>query len=119
MIAPPWFRTKDTIRPADDARQHAHAWGSSLDEQDRVGHSVAQDRYWHCVRGLFLVVEFGRPPEAILASIILCLVMSNGYVARRLPVEAPDEKSAIEEAMKTFHVTSARRFKLMVTKVKE
>jgi hypothetical protein len=34
-------------------------------------------------------------------------------------VEAPDEKSAIEEAMKTFHITSARRFKLMVTKVKE
>jgi hypothetical protein len=34
-------------------------------------------------------------------------------------VDAPDEKSAIAEAMKTFHVTPARRFKLMVTKVKE
>ena len=34
-------------------------------------------------------------------------------------VDAPDEKSAIEEAMKTFHISPARRFKLMVTKVKE
>ena len=34
-------------------------------------------------------------------------------------VEAPDEKSGIAEAMKTFHITPARRFKLMVTKVKE
>ncbi len=31
-------------------------------------------------------------------------------------VEAPDEKGAIAEAMRTFHITSARRFKLMVTK---
>ena len=34
-------------------------------------------------------------------------------------VEAPDEKSAIEEAMKTFQIEPARRFKVMVTKVKE
>jgi hypothetical protein len=34
-------------------------------------------------------------------------------------VEAPDEKDAIVEAMKTFHITPARRFKFMVTKVKE
>jgi hypothetical protein len=31
-------------------------------------------------------------------------------------VEAPDEKSAIAEAMKTFNITPARRFKLVVTK---
>ncbi len=34
-------------------------------------------------------------------------------------VEAADEKSAIEEAMKTFHVTPARRFKLVVTSTKQ
>jgi hypothetical protein len=34
-------------------------------------------------------------------------------------VEAPDEKSAIAEAMTTFHITPARRFKIVVTKVKE
>ncbi len=34
-------------------------------------------------------------------------------------VEASDEKSAIAEAMKTFHITPARRFTLVVTKVKE
>ncbi len=32
-------------------------------------------------------------------------------------VEAPDEKSAIDEAMKTFNITPARRFKLAVTKI--
>jgi hypothetical protein len=32
-------------------------------------------------------------------------------------VEAPDEKSAIAEAMKTFHITPARRFKISVTKI--
>ena len=32
-------------------------------------------------------------------------------------VEAPDEKSAIGEAMKTFNITPARRFKIMVTKI--
>lgn len=31
-------------------------------------------------------------------------------------VEAPDEKSAMAEAMKTFNITQARRFKLTVTK---
>ena len=31
-------------------------------------------------------------------------------------VEAPDDKSAIAEAMKTFHITPARRFKIVVTK---
>ena len=34
-------------------------------------------------------------------------------------VEAPDEKSAIAEAMKTFNITPARRFKIMVTKIGE
>jgi hypothetical protein len=34
-------------------------------------------------------------------------------------VDAPDEKSAIEEAVKTFQIAPARRFKLMVTKVKD
>jgi hypothetical protein len=34
-------------------------------------------------------------------------------------VEAPDEKGAIAEVMKTFHITPARRFKLVVTKAKE
>ena len=34
-------------------------------------------------------------------------------------VDAPDEKSAIAEAMKTFHITPARQFNLIVTKVKE
>ena len=32
-------------------------------------------------------------------------------------VEAPDKTEAIAEAMRTFHITPARRFKLMVTKV--
>ena len=32
-------------------------------------------------------------------------------------VEAPDEKGAIAEAMKTFHITPARRFKIVVTKI--
>ena len=32
-------------------------------------------------------------------------------------VEAPDQKEAITEAMKTFHITPARRFKIMVTKI--
>ena len=32
-------------------------------------------------------------------------------------VEAPDENAAIEEAMKTFNITAARRFKLLVTKI--
>ncbi len=31
-------------------------------------------------------------------------------------VEAPDEKSAIAKAMETFHITPARRFKIVVTK---
>jgi hypothetical protein len=31
-------------------------------------------------------------------------------------VEAPDEQSAIAEAMRTFHITPARRFKIVVTK---
>jgi hypothetical protein len=31
-------------------------------------------------------------------------------------VEAPDEKSAIAMAMKTFHITPARRLRIMVTK---
>ena len=34
-------------------------------------------------------------------------------------VEAADEKSAIAEAMKTFHITPARRFKLVVTKLSD
>ena len=34
-------------------------------------------------------------------------------------VEAPDEKSAIAEAMKTFHITPVRRFLIRVTEVKE
>ncbi len=32
-------------------------------------------------------------------------------------VEAPDEKTAIAEAMKTFNITPARRFKLVVTRI--
>jgi len=32
-------------------------------------------------------------------------------------VEAPDEKSAIAEAVETFHITPARRFKIVVTKL--
>ena len=32
-------------------------------------------------------------------------------------VVAPDEKFAITEAMKTFHITVARRFTLLVTKI--
>jgi len=34
-------------------------------------------------------------------------------------VEAPDEKSAVARAMKTFHVTLARRFLIKITEVKE
>jgi hypothetical protein len=34
-------------------------------------------------------------------------------------VDAPDEKAAIEEAVKMFQITPARRFQLMVTKVRE
>jgi hypothetical protein len=34
-------------------------------------------------------------------------------------LEAPDEKSAIAEAMKTFHITPVRRFLIRVTEVKE
>ena len=34
-------------------------------------------------------------------------------------VEAPDEKSAIAEAMKTFHITPVRRFLIRVTEGKE
>ncbi len=41
------------------------------------------------------------------------------YLGKKLQhlgtVEAADEKSDIEEAMKTFHITPARRFKLVVT----
>jgi hypothetical protein len=32
-------------------------------------------------------------------------------------VEAPDEKSAIAEAAKLFHITPARRFKIVVTRI--
>jgi hypothetical protein len=32
-------------------------------------------------------------------------------------VEAPDEKSAIAVAMKTFHITPAQRHRIMVTKI--
>jgi hypothetical protein len=34
-------------------------------------------------------------------------------------VEAPDERSAIAEAVKQFHITPARRFKIAVTKISE
>jgi hypothetical protein len=34
-------------------------------------------------------------------------------------IEAPDEKAAIAEAMKTFHITPARRFRLLVRKIEE
>ena len=34
-------------------------------------------------------------------------------------VEAPDEKSAIAEAAKLFHITPARLFKIAVTKLKD
>jgi hypothetical protein len=34
-------------------------------------------------------------------------------------VEAPDEKSAIEQAAKQFNITPARRFKIAVTKVEK
>jgi hypothetical protein len=34
-------------------------------------------------------------------------------------VEAPDEKSAIEQAAKQFNIAPARRFKIAVTKVEE
>jgi hypothetical protein len=33
-------------------------------------------------------------------------------------VEAPDEKSAMTEAVKTFHITPARRIKIRVTSTK-
>ena len=42
--------------------------------------------------------------------------MTDGALASQLPrqahgiVEAPDENSAVAEAMKTFHITPARRF---------
>ena len=32
-------------------------------------------------------------------------------------VEAADESSAIAEAMQTFHITPARRYKIVVTKI--
>ncbi len=32
-------------------------------------------------------------------------------------VEAPDKKTAITEAMKTFHITPARRFKIVVARI--
>ncbi len=45
------------------------------------------------------------------------------YLGKKLQhlgtVEAADEKSTIEEAMKTFHITPARRFKLVVTSTKQ
>ncbi len=34
-------------------------------------------------------------------------------------VEAPDERSAIDEAAKEFHITPARRFKIAVAKIEE
>lgn len=34
-------------------------------------------------------------------------------------VEAPDEKGAIAAAMKAFHITPARRFRLLVRKIEE
>jgi hypothetical protein len=34
-------------------------------------------------------------------------------------IEAPDEKSAVAEAIKTFHITPARRYKIVVTRVEE
>jgi hypothetical protein len=34
-------------------------------------------------------------------------------------VEAPDQKSAVAEAMKTFHITPLRRFLIRVTEGKE
>ncbi len=51
------------------------------------------------------------------------LAASSNYLGKKLlhlgTIEAADEKSAIEEAMKTFHVTPARRFKLVVTSTKQ
>ena len=42
------------------------------------------------------------------------------YLGKRIgTVEAPDAKSAIAEAMKTFHITPLRRFLIRVTEVKE
>ena len=42
------------------------------------------------------------------------------YLGRGIgSVKAPDEKSAIAEAMKTFHITLARRFLIRVAEVKE
>jgi hypothetical protein len=34
-------------------------------------------------------------------------------------VEAPDERTAIAEAAKVFHITPARRFKIVVTPIDE
>jgi hypothetical protein len=34
-------------------------------------------------------------------------------------VEAPDEKGAIAEAMRSFYITPARRFRLLVRKIDE
>jgi hypothetical protein len=42
------------------------------------------------------------------------------YLGRRIgTVEAPDEKSAVAEAMQTFHITPARRFLIRVAEGKE
>ena len=42
------------------------------------------------------------------------------YLGRHIgTVDAPDEKSAIAEAMKTFHITPVRRFLIRVTEMKE
>ena len=42
------------------------------------------------------------------------------YLGRRIgTVDASDDKSAIAEAMKTFHITPTRRFLIRVTEVKE
>ena len=34
-------------------------------------------------------------------------------------VEAPDEKGAVAEAMRSFYITPARRFRLLVRKIDE
>jgi hypothetical protein len=43
------------------------------------------------------------------------------YLGRNLQhlgtVEAPDVKEAVEEAAKTFRITPAKRFKIVVTKI--
>jgi len=45
------------------------------------------------------------------------------YIAKKTThlgtVEAPDERSAIAEAVWTFHLTPAQRFELAVTKLSE